>query len=192
MALEPKQQAFCEEYIVDFNGTQAAIRAGYSERTAGAIASENLQKPQIQAEIQKQIENRSKRTEITQDRVLLEIARLAFNDPRKAFDDDGNLLPVQQWPDNVAAAISSIKVTEIKPKNADEEETTETYLKEIKFWDKGKQIELAGKHLAMFTEKVEHTGKNGGPVEFSHMTKDDILNELEKLRNVRDQITDSK
>jgi phage terminase small subunit len=164
MALEPKQQAFCEEYIIDFNGTQAAIRAGYSERTAGSIASENLQKPEIQAEIQRQIENRSKRTEITQDRVLLEIARLAFNDPRKAFDANDNLLPVHQWPDDVAAAISSIKVTEVRPKNADDEEKTETYLKEIKFWDKGKQIELAGKHLAMFSDKVTLAGDKDNPL----------------------------
>jgi phage terminase small subunit len=163
MALEPKQQAFCEEYIIDFNGTQAAIRAGYSERTAGSIASENLQKPEIQAEIQHQIENRSKRTEITQDRVLLEIARLAFNDPRKAFDDNGNLLPVQQWPDDVAAAISSIKVTEQRIDN-EGEEVIASQIKEIKFWDKGKQIELAGKHLAMFSDKLTLAGDKANPL----------------------------
>jgi phage terminase small subunit len=169
MALEPKQQAFCEEYIIDFNGTQAAIRAGYSERTAGSIASENLQKPEIQAEIHRQIENRSKRTEITQDRVLLEIARLAFNDPRKAFDEEGKLLPVQEWPDDVAAAISAIKVTEARTEDGDI-----CQVKEVKFWDKGKQIELAGKHLAMFTDKVNISGK---------LTLEEMLNELHEQQS---------
>ena len=156
MALEDRQQAFCQEYIIDFNATQAAIRAGYSKKTANEQASRLLTNVNIQAEVQRQIEIRSKRTEVTQDRVLLEIARLAFNDPRKAFDDAGNLLPVQQWPDEVAAAISSIKVTEIK---SNSEEDTRSYLNEIKFWDKGKQIELAGRHLAMFTDNVKQSGE---------------------------------
>jgi phage terminase small subunit len=158
MALEPKQQAFCEEYIIDFNGTQAAIRAGYSAKTANEQSSRLLANVNIQTEIKRQIENRSKRTEITQDRVLLEIARLAFNDPRKAFDEDGNLLPVHQWPDDVAAAISAIKVVEQRIDN-EGVEVISSQLKEIKFWDKGKQIELAGKHLAMFTDNIKHAGE---------------------------------
>jgi phage terminase small subunit len=152
--LTDKQKAFCEEYLIDFNGTQAAIRAGYSKKTANEIASENLAKPYISAYIKFLQEQRSKRTEVTQDRVLLEIARLAFNDPRRAFDGDGNLLPVKQWPDDVAAAISSIKVTEMK--SGDDEVVTQ--LKEVKFWDKGKQIELAAKHLGMFTDKLQISG----------------------------------
>jgi len=154
MALEKKQQAFCDEYIIDFNATQAAIRAGYSEKTAYSIGSENLTKPEIQEGIQRCMQERSKRTEVTQDRVLLEIARLAFNDPRKAFDEFGNLLPIQEWPDEVAAAISAIKITELKT-----DDGTRSVLKEVKFWDKGKQIELAGKHLGMFTDNFNINGK---------------------------------
>jgi phage terminase small subunit len=152
--LTNKQKAFCEEYLIDFNGTQAAIRAGYSEKTARQQAEQLLSKLDIQQCVKKLQQDRSKRTEVTQDRVLLEIARLAFNDPRKAFDEYGELLPVQQWPDEVAAAISSIKVTEMK--SGDDEVVTQ--LKEVKFWDKGKQIELAAKHLGMFTDKLHVTG----------------------------------
>ncbi|MCK5666178.1 MAG: terminase small subunit [Thiotrichaceae bacterium] len=89
--------------------------------------------------------------EITQERVLLEIARLAFHDPRKVFDADNNMLSVQDWPDEVAAAISSIKVIETKTGDKD----TVSQLKEIKFWDKGKQIELAAKKLGMLTDKLK-------------------------------------
>lgn len=143
--LNEKQIRFCQEYIIDFHVTNAAKRAGYSEKTSHVIGSELLKKPEIANEIQKQLERRSKRTEVTQDRVLLEIARLAFNDPRKAFDENSQLLPVKQWSDDVAAAISTIKVKEEFSKEGE----LIGYLKEVRFWDKGKQIELAAKYLGM-------------------------------------------
>jgi len=73
-----KQRRFCEEYLIDLNGTQAAIRAGYSARTAKAIASENLTKPYIAAEIAAAFAARSERTEVTQDQVLKELTRIGF------------------------------------------------------------------------------------------------------------------
>ena len=77
-ALTPKQKRFCEEYLIDLNGTQAAIRAGYSKHTPNAIAFELLGKPEIQKEINALLAKQSKRTEITADRVLQEIATVAF------------------------------------------------------------------------------------------------------------------
>ncbi len=152
--LTPKQEAFCNEYIIDFNASKSAIRAGYSPNRSGSTAHNLLKKTEIQKRICKLQEERSERTEVTQDRVLLEIARLAFNDPRKAFDLNGSLLPVQEWPDEVAAAISSIKITELQSDDEGRE-----LLKEIKFWDKGRQIELAAKHLGMLTERLHHEGE---------------------------------
>lgn len=157
MALNPKQKAFCEEYIIDLNAAQAAIRVGYSSNTAKEQASRLLTDVNVQEYIHKLQKERSKRTEVTADRVLLEIARLAFNDPRKAFSDTGALLPVHEWPDEVAAAISSIKVTE-EFDGYGEDRKQIGWTKEVKFWDKGKQIELAGRHLAMFTDNIKHSG----------------------------------
>lgn len=153
--MNEKKLRFITEYLIDLNATQAAIRAGYSKTYATTHVYKLLDSPDVKAEIDRQIAERSRRTGITQDRVLLEIARLAFNDPRKAFDDKGNLLDIKLWPDEVAAAISAIKITE---QRIDDE--TVTQLKEIKFWDKGKQLELAGRHLNIFTDKhqVEHSG----------------------------------
>lgn len=74
--LNDKQKQFCNEYIVDFNGTQAAIRAGYSKKTAYSMASENLKKPKVQAHIKELIENRNKRTKITQDEVVANIVEV--------------------------------------------------------------------------------------------------------------------
>ena len=83
MALTAKQQRFVDEYLIDLNATQAAIRAGYSEKTARSISNENLTKPDIQAAIQKGMEARSGRVAITQDMVLRELAKIGFSDIRK-------------------------------------------------------------------------------------------------------------
>lgn len=173
MALNDKQSKFVKEYLVDLNSTQAAIRAGYSTRTAGSIGFELLKKPEIATEIRRELELRSIRTEITQDRVLLEIARLAFNDPRKAFDENGALKPIQEWPDEVAAAVSSIKINEI----TDSEGNHIGETKEIKFWDKGKQIELAGRHLGMWNDKLTLGGDKNNPI----LTKTLTDTELERI-----------
>jgi phage terminase small subunit len=154
--LTKQQIQFVKEYLLDLNAKEAAIRAGYSVNSACEIGYQLLQKTSVQEAIDKQLQERSLRTEVTQDRVLLEIARLAFNDPRKAFDENNTLLPIKQWPDEVAACISSIKVNEIIVDGVAIGTT-----KEIKFWDKSKNLELAGRHLKMFTDKTEIAGNLG-------------------------------
>lgn len=88
MALNAKQNRFVEEYLVDLNATKAAIRAGYSERTAEVIGYENLRKPQIQEAIQAAIEKRSERTETTQDKVVAELGKVAFAEAHDYTDAD--------------------------------------------------------------------------------------------------------
>lgn len=83
MALTDKQERFCQEYLIDLNATQAAIRAGYSEKTAYSIGGQNLKKLEIQKKISEMKEERSSRTEITTDRVLEGIANIAFWDDTK-------------------------------------------------------------------------------------------------------------
>ena len=151
MALNDRQLKFVDEYLIDLNAAKAAVRAGYSERSARSIGQENLTKPDIHNAIQEKLASRSKRTEISQDRVLLEIARLAFNDPRRAYDADGNLLPVKDWPDEVAAAIKSLKVTELK----DADGLVIGVTNEVAFWDKNKPLELAARHLGLLNDKLE-------------------------------------
>lgn len=85
MALTAKQQRFVDEYLVDLNATQAAIRAGYSPSTARVIGAENLTKPDIDAAIAKRMQERSGRVEITQDMVLRELAKIGFSDIRKVL-----------------------------------------------------------------------------------------------------------
>ena len=85
--LTEKQKRFCEEYLIDHNATQAAIRAGYSAKTANRIASQNLSKLDIQNYLELLMQERSKRTEITADSVVNEIAKIAFSDAKTSGKD---------------------------------------------------------------------------------------------------------
>lgn len=89
-ALKDKQEAFCREYLIDLNATQAAIRAGYSEKTARAIGSENLIKPDIQARLQELMSERNKRTDVDADWVLLKAKESFEFNAQQVFDNEGN------------------------------------------------------------------------------------------------------
>ena len=156
--LTEKQKVFVAEYLVDLNATQAAIRAKYAEKTAYSAGQRLLKDVEVQAAIQREMNRRSERTQITQDNVLNELAKLGFSDIRKVFDDDGRLLPVHMLPDSIAPAISSVKVTSSRVPGSDPVEIEHTT--EIKFWDKPKALDLAGKHLMLWKE----VGSKDNPV----------------------------
>lgn len=140
--LNPKQQRFVEEYLIDLNATQSAIRAGYSPKTATAIASENLAKPNISAAIACAMAERSKRTGITQDRVLEELAKVAFIKLTDIVDDTGKIKA--DATDEDRACIESIKYKRTDTDTGYSEE------REVKASPKLKALELIGRHLGMF------------------------------------------
>ena len=138
-----------QEYLVDLNATAAAIRAGYSKKTANRIASENLSKPDIQAAIQEAMQKRQKRTEISQDKVLLECAKLAFFDIRKLFDENGKPLDITKLDDDTAAALVGLDVQDVGDSDGD----YVGYIKKYKMADKIRALELLGKHLGTFDSR---------------------------------------
>lgn len=155
--LTPKQARFCEEYLVDLNATQAAIRAGYSVKSAGSIGSENTKKPEIRARIETAMAKRSKRTGINAYRVLLELGRIAFVNPKDVLD----LQTAEVKPDasdDDLAVIAGMKVKYVPHKDFDEngdpviEQAIE---REVKLCDKLKALELCGRHLGMFKDNPE-------------------------------------
>lgn len=150
MSLTQKQILFCQEYIVDLNATAAARRAGYSEKTAYSIGHENLTKPEINEKVQYFMDLRAKRTEITADRVLVELAKIAFADVRSIFDDGNKLKSPSEIDDDTAAAIQSVKVAT----RQDGGEVLNFH--EIKLSDKRAALEALGKNLKIFTDKIEH------------------------------------
>jgi hypothetical protein len=92
---------------------------------------------------------------IDPDRALREMARLAYSDVRSIFDAEGKLLPVQDWPDELAAAVGGIEVVK---RNVDSGDGKIDDVIKIKVWDKPKALEMIAKHLNLFKEQVEHSG----------------------------------
>lgn len=106
--LTDKQDQFCKEYLIDLNATQAAIRAGYSQNAAKEQASRLLTKANVQERISSLKAQRDQRTNVTMDRVINELAKIAFVNPKDLYDYKGTLNSVSDLDDNDAAAISEI------------------------------------------------------------------------------------
>lgn len=161
-----KQKRFIEEYLVDLNATQAAIRAGYSPDTAGSIGSENLKKPEIRARIEKAIAERSKRTGINQDRIVMELAKIALLNPKGLVNFDEATIK-EDAADEDVAAVASVRVKRFPTKGGEGVE------REVKMYDKTKALELLGRHLGMFKDKVEVSG-----LDEEKKKLDDILKQM--------------
>ncbi len=158
--ITPKQARFVDEYLVDLNATQAFIRAGYTARgnAAEVNAARLLRNAKIAAAIQSQKKARSTRTEITQDRVLKELARIGFFDIRKLVNADGTPKPITELDDDTAAAIAGLDVVLI----GNAAVGVGTILK-FKISGKVAALELMGRHLALFTDKVKVDVGQVGP-----------------------------
>lgn len=141
-----KQKRFVEEYLIDLNATQAAIRAGYSPGTAQQMGSENLSKPVIKDEVDKAMAERSKRTGVTADRVVEELAKIAFIKMTDVVDGNGRIKE-DAAPEDLAC-IESIKY------KSSESDTGSMVEREVKVSSKLKALELLGKHLGMYQNNV--------------------------------------
>lgn len=156
--LTEKQQRFVEEYLIDLNATQAAIRAGYSEDTAHSIGWENLRKPDIAQAITDAKLKRSQRVELTQDMVIAELSRIGFSNM-------GNYV---RWNESGIELLSSETMTEDALRCVSEVSQTVTAeggTVRFKLHDKKGALDSLGRHLGIFIERHEHTGKNGGPIQ---------------------------
>ena len=173
-----KQKKFVEEYLIDLNQTQAAIRAGYSTHTARQIAAEMMTSPKIKDAVDKALAIRSKRTGINADRVLLELARIGFFDVRKLFDADGSPKDITELDEDTAAAIAGLEVAEVY-EGQGEQRTFVGYLKKYKLADKKGALDSIARHLGMFIERHEHTGRDSGPIEHSHKPNLSVLTDEE-------------
>ncbi len=146
-----KEKTFCEEYLVDLNGAQSAIRAGYSEKTANAIACNLFTKVYIQEEIQRLMKERAERTEVTADKVVMELAKIAFSDMKKfatwgkngvTLNDSGGLS------EEDAACVSEVSETETQHGGSIR----------FKLHDKKGALDSLCRHLGMFTDNINVSG----------------------------------
>lgn len=155
--LTQKQELFIAEYLLDGNATRAAIAAGYSPDTAKEMGYENLTKPHIASEIAKRHQKRCQRLEVDADRVLQELAKLAFFDPRSFYHPDGRLKEPQELDDHTAMALAGLEIEEAYEHFGKGQAKPKGTLKKIKFADKGQNLERLGRHLKLFTDKIEVT-----------------------------------
>ena len=150
---DERQIKFVEEYIKSLNATDAAIKAGYSEKTARSQGSRLLTNVDIQKAIQQAKAEREERTKIDADYVLKRLVEIDQMDVLDIMDDDGNVKPLRDWPKIWRQYISNIETISV--------DDGEGWLKKIKWPDKVKNLELLGRHVSVgaFKDKVEHSGK---------------------------------
>ena len=161
--LTDKQRRFVDEYLIDLNATQAAIRAGYSAKTADQQGSRLLANVKVKQAVAEKQAQRSKRTGVNQDRVVLELAKVAFAKMTDIVDSNGKIKE-DASPDDLAC-IESIKYKE------SDNEYGGSVEREVKIASKLKALELLGKHLGMWSDKFNVT------VEKSEKL-DDIISQL--------------
>jgi phage terminase small subunit len=155
VALTARQARFVAEYLIDLNATQAAIRAGYSARTARSVGSENLTKPDIAAAVVEQQGQQLAKVGLTAERVKERLGVLAFQDIRALFDAEGNLKPIHTLDDNAAAMVVGLEVIK---KNAAAGDGVIDTVHKVKVIDPVKPLEMLAKHFGLLIEEVRHSG----------------------------------
>lgn len=151
--LTAKEEMFCNEWLVDFNATQAAIRSGYSQNSAKEIGSQNLTKIHIKARIDELTQDRLNELGINKLRILEEYSRIAYLDIRKLYDEDGNLKPIHELDDDTARAIAGIEVSIAKGEKGNDE------TRKVRIIDKKGALDSTAKYLGMLTDKLDVTSK---------------------------------
>nr|PZN74803.1 MAG: terminase small subunit [Pseudomonadota bacterium] len=156
MALTPKQARFVAEYLKDLNATQAAIRAGYSKRSAQEQSSRLLSNDMVRAAVQAAQARQLEAAELDAITTKRVIGWQVRRDIRRLFDERGNLKPIHELTEEEASYIAGIEV--VKRNLTAGDASTDTILK-VKLEDRGKYVEMAAKHFGLLEDKVTHDGE---------------------------------
>ncbi len=171
LGLTTKQYLFVKEYLVDFNGAQAYMRAGYKggPDTAYANASCLLRLPKVAAALKTAMDDLTSRSNLTLDRVLEEIKRIALFDNRKLYRDDGSLKNPSELDEECGAVLAGVEVVEMPGALAVDEDGNPRhipmYVKKVRTWDKNAALNLALRYFGVDASRIELTGKGGGPIQ---------------------------
>lgn len=155
--ITPKKRRFAEEYLVDLNATNAAARAGYSAKTVHSQGPRLLEDVEVKKLIAEGMAKRSQSTQITADRVLQELARVAFFDPRRLLNADGSPKSINELDDDTAAVLSGMDITE-EYAGTGADRVFIGYTKKVKVSDKVAALGLAMRHLGMLNDKLQVGG----------------------------------
>lgn len=169
--LTRKEQKFCNQYSIHFNGTRAAIEAGYSPKSAANIAWENVRKPHIKNYIALLTEQALADAGVNQRRVLEEYARIAYFNPKQLFDEKGNPIPIHLLDDSTASILSSLEYNETEVKTNKRTKTT-VFVKKVKWASKEAALFNLMKHLGLAKEQIDITSKGN---ELAGLTETTIM-----------------
>ena len=175
--LTKREHSFVAEYLVDLNGAQAAIRAGYKPKNAVSQASRLSTKANVQAALEAGYKERQNRTQVTADTTVRELSWLAHADIRTFYDEQGQLIPIHKLPDDLAACIASVEVVRRRVVTVDgarvsapagptvgqsssESDRTIEVIYRIKLWNKPQALELLGRHQGLFREDAQQPVAN--------------------------------
>lgn len=177
------QKRFCDEYLIDLNATRA-YKVAYlrckKDETANVNGSKLLRNTKVQEYISEKMKEREKRTEITQDMVIKELAKIAFLDIRKLYTENGQLKNIADMDSETAGAISSLETLEEYEGYGDDREKIGDTQK-VKLLDKTKALELLGRHLGIFNDKIDVNVKEK---EEKKNAISDILNQMQSADDV--------
>lgn len=165
--LSARQERFVDEYMVDFNGTQAAIRAGYAKSGADVQAVRLLRNASVIKAIQERRDRVATKFELTRERLMEEYCKLAFSDPRKFFREDGTLKTIPELDDETAAALAHFEVTQQQTVDFDESgEATPapTITSKVKWTDKRAALDSIARVMGWNQDKVKLQGDADNPL----------------------------
>ncbi|WP_411022098.1 terminase small subunit [Salmonella sp. ZJHZ21_0198] len=181
--LTDKQELFAREFIVDLNATQAAIRAGYSEKSSRNQGARMMANDDILDRIAELKAERNEQVGVDAAYVLRRLTEIDQMDVLDILLANGELKPIKDWPKVWRTTLSGMDVVEMA--SAD----SAALLKKIKWPDKVKNLELLGKHVTVqaFKEQVssEVTGKNGGPIQYTDITEEELDERLKEFGHGR-------
>lgn len=162
MALNPKQQRFVDEFLVDLNATKAAIRAGYSQKTAYSQGFDLLKKPEVQEALSKARAERAERVQVEADEVLRTLLTIARSDPThyRVNETTGALELAPGAPPRAWQAVASVK-HRIKTRTPEKGPVERDHVVEFRLWDKNTALQNLGRHLGMWIDKRELSAPGG-------------------------------
>jgi phage terminase small subunit len=150
-----REEIFAREYVIDLNGKRAVIAAGYSESGAEVQASRMLRKPKVKALIAKLTEKKLEKLNVSAERILQELARIAFLDPANLFDEAGQLKPIGEVDEDTRRAIAGLDHQQLFEHFAKGQAKHVGTTHKVKLADKTRALELLGKYQKLFADTLE-------------------------------------
>lgn len=180
-----RERRFVDEYLVDFDAARSAVAAGYSERRAKQAGHELLKRERVQELLRVRRADLQRRTEVTQERVIEELRRIAFADIRDLFvwsEERAAYIPSTNLTEEQAAAIQAVEAETTYFTREDGTEEKRVRLK-LRTWSKPDALEKIMRHLGMYVERHEVSGPGGAPIEFRDMTDAELVERARSQAN---------